>query len=284
MSTAARQAAASAGGTALENRNGRPRWRNHSTISGRPATYPPTDAKGLGQRADLDVHPAVQPEVIDDAAPAAPQHALAVRVVHHQQQVVALGHLDDAGQRRDVAVHREYAVGDDHAAAVRAGGLPDLLVQRRRVVVGVTDDARAGQAAAVDDAGVVQLVRENGVLFAHQRRHHGQVGGEAGLERDGGRGAFELGQPPLKLVLAADVVPGAASSGITSKFWLLGEARGIAASGAYALARLGQLQDACLMLELDRARARARAQYQVKVLNIPGTNMRTPTRGRGGRP
>ena len=67
-------------------------------------------AKGLAQRADLDIDPAVQAEVIDDAAPAAAQHAFAVRVVHHQHDAVLLGHFAHLVQRRDVAVHAEDAV------------------------------------------------------------------------------------------------------------------------------------------------------------------------------
>ena len=44
---AARQAAASAGVTAEENRKGRPRWRSHSTTVLLPATTPPTTPKAL---------------------------------------------------------------------------------------------------------------------------------------------------------------------------------------------------------------------------------------------
>ena len=43
----------------------------------------------------------------------------AVRLVDDDTRVVALGELDDALQRRDVAVHREHAVGDDERRAVR---------------------------------------------------------------------------------------------------------------------------------------------------------------------
>ena len=77
---------------------------------------PAHDAEGLGQRAHLDVDPAVQPEVVDDAPPAPAEHSLAVGVVHHDQGLVGLGDGDDGVERGDVAVHGEDAVGDDQDA------------------------------------------------------------------------------------------------------------------------------------------------------------------------
>jgi hypothetical protein len=67
--------------------------------------------------------------MVHDAAPAFAEHALAVGVVHHQQQVVFLRHLVDLVQRCHVAVHAEDAVGHDQRAAVlRQVGL-DLFIQ-----------------------------------------------------------------------------------------------------------------------------------------------------------
>ena len=54
-----------------------------------------------------------------------------------------------------------------------------------RIAVGIADDLRAGEAAAVDDAGMVQLVGEDAIVFAHQGRDDSQVGVEARLECDG---------------------------------------------------------------------------------------------------
>ncbi len=85
------------------------------------AGHQPADhAEGLGERADLDIHLAVQAEVVHDAAPALAEHAFAVGVVHHEHDVVLAGDLVQRRQRRDVAVHAEDAVGDDQRAAVRA--------------------------------------------------------------------------------------------------------------------------------------------------------------------
>jgi hypothetical protein len=114
MATASMQAAASGAVMALEKRNGRPRWRSHSMIDPlAPGHQAAHDAKRLAERAHLDVHPTVQAKVIDDAAPAAAEHALAVGIIDHQHDAVFFGHVADGVQRGDVAVHAEDAVGDD---------------------------------------------------------------------------------------------------------------------------------------------------------------------------
>ena len=64
------------------------------------AHVPAEHADRLRQRPHLDVHAAVQAEVIDRAAPVAPQHAGGMRVVHHHDGAVAFGGVDQPGQRR----------------------------------------------------------------------------------------------------------------------------------------------------------------------------------------
>ena len=49
----------------------------------------------------------------------------------------------------------------------------------------------AGQAGAVDDDGVVQLVGDDEVFFAQHRRHRAGIGGESGLEDHAGFDVFE---------------------------------------------------------------------------------------------
>ena len=95
--------------------------------------------------------------MVHHAAPAAPDDAFAVCVVNHEQQIVFLRDGDQVGQGRDVAVHAEHAVADDHAAPVVAR-LADDAAQVGGIVVFVAHDARARQPAAVDNAGVVQLI------------------------------------------------------------------------------------------------------------------------------
>ena len=57
----------------------------------------------------------------------------------------------------------------------------------------VAEDFNLGtrEAGAVDDAGVIELVGEDEVLFAEDGGDGAGVGGEAGLEDDAGLDAFE---------------------------------------------------------------------------------------------
>ena len=51
----------------------------------------------------------------------------------------------------------------------------DCAAQVVYIIVLIGDDGGAAQAAAVDDAGVVECIAENDVAFAHQRRNHSTV-------------------------------------------------------------------------------------------------------------
>jgi len=137
--------------------------------------------------------------MIDDAAPAAADHALAVRVVDHQHDAVRRGNLVDLVQWSDIAVHAEHAVSDCQRAAVFTLVLADDPLQVSRVGVSEADDRRAGEAAAVDDTGMVELVGEDDILFADQRLDGRQVSAEAGLEGDGSLDALESRQAALQL-------------------------------------------------------------------------------------
>ena len=77
-------------------------------------------------------------------------------------------------QRGDVAVHREDAVGDDQrAAAARLAQPPGEVLD---VAVAVDEGLGPGQPAAVDDAGVVELVGEDDA-----RRARASAGDRAGV-------------------------------------------------------------------------------------------------------
>ena len=139
---------------------------------------------------------ALQAGLGDRAAPARAERAGAVRVVDHHAHVVAPRERDDLLQRRDVAVHREHAVGhDQRRAAVRVAQAPGEVVD-----VGVAVDERLGarQPAAVDDRGVVELVGEDDLAAAGERRHHAEVGQVARAEQQRALRALELRQPLLQ--------------------------------------------------------------------------------------
>jgi hypothetical protein len=75
--------------------------------------------------------------------------------------------LDKIGDRGDVALHRENRVGDDQRSAVV--GLTQPPRQVLEVGVAIDEALRAGEPASVDDARVVELVREHDLAPADER-------------------------------------------------------------------------------------------------------------------
>jgi hypothetical protein len=115
-----------------------------------------------------------------------------VGVVDHHAGVVAVGELDDLLERRDVPVHREHAVRDDQAPP--PVGLAQAPGEVLGVAVVVDEHVGAGEPAAVDDAGVVQLVGENDISLACERLHHAGVGQVARAEQHAALAALEVGE------------------------------------------------------------------------------------------
>ena len=103
-----------------------------------------------------------------------------------------------AGQRAEVAVHAEHAVGDQQLAR-RCRQVADDVARGVHVAMGKDLDRRAAEPRAVDDARVVQLVGDDEVVFGEDGGDGAGVGGEAALKDDGGFGFLELREPPLEL-------------------------------------------------------------------------------------
>ena len=166
----------------------------------------PVGAERLAEGADDHVDLVLQPRLGHRAAPVRPDRAGAVRLVDHHARVVALRQLDDALQRRDVAIHGEDAIGhDQRPAALRLAQAPLEVV---RVAVVVDERLRAREPAAVHDARVVEGVGEDHVALARQRRDHARVRQVAGAEQQAGLGVLEgrqlLLEPPVDRHVARD--------------------------------------------------------------------------------
>jgi hypothetical protein len=136
--------------------------------------------------------------VLRAPAAALAEHAEPVGVVHHQARAVAVLEFHDLGKRRQVALHREHAVDDDDLAFV-GGGVLELLLQVVHVVVAILEVLAEAEAAAVDDAGVVQAVEERQVAAFEQAGQDAQVDLETGGEHEHGFALHELGQSLLEL-------------------------------------------------------------------------------------
>ena len=112
-------------------------------------------------------------------------------VVDHHDGAVFFGEIAELVDRADVAVHGEDAVGDEELAARLGRDFFEQLFGVGNVFVAENLDLGAGEARAVDDAGVVELVGEDEVFFAEDRGDGSGVGGESALEDDAGFDIFE---------------------------------------------------------------------------------------------
>ena len=135
-------------------------------------------AEGLAQRARQDVNLAAQTVQLGDAAARLAQHSSRVALVNHNHRVILVGQSADLVQRGGIAVHREDSVRHDDAETLSLRTLQAIL-QLRHVGVGIAVTYRLAQTYAVDDRGVVQSIRDDGVLLRQQRLENTAVGIEA---------------------------------------------------------------------------------------------------------
>jgi len=151
------------------------------------------DADGLGEGADLDIDAAVKPEVVDGAATVAAEDAGGVSVIDHHDGAVLFGQFNEGREGADVAFHREDPVGDEELAAGDAIEGGEFGFGDGDIGMGEDVDFGAGEPAAVDDAGVIELIGDDVVLLAEYGRDGAGIGGEAALEDDAGFDVLEGG-------------------------------------------------------------------------------------------
>ena len=146
----------------------------------------------LGKRTRLKINLALKAKMVNDARTAFTKDALAVTVVNVNHGTVFLSEGRDLVKRGDVTVHREHAVRDDELALRRFVRLQDRF-QLPHVVVSVDCAARFGEADAVDDGTVVQLVRDDDVVgTGDQGRNQSNVDRVAGRVDQGRFHALEF--------------------------------------------------------------------------------------------
>ncbi len=164
-------------------------------------------ADRLGEGPHLDVHAAVEAEVIDRATSVAAQDSGGVRIVDVDDCAGVFGGLDDLGQPSNVAVHAEDAIGQDQDRAIRpASGRADVSQRlAQRVHVGVRKDLALGlgEADAIDHRSVVECVRDDHRALRGEDRDDPGIAGEARLEGEDGFDLLELRQARLELFVEA---------------------------------------------------------------------------------
>ncbi len=202
MSSTVSTVAATTGATVLENRYGRLRWRSRSTISLRPLVNPPEAPPSALPKVPvmMSTRP-IDAVVLGRAAPGAADEARGVRVVDHDRRVVRLGQVADRspGRRRMPSMENTPSVAIRRSRASAASC--ELRLQVGHVAVGVAEPAGLAEADAVDDAGVVELVADDGVLGAQQRLEQPAVGVEARAVEDRVLRAQEGGQARLQFLV-----------------------------------------------------------------------------------
>ena len=97
----------------------------------------------------------------------------------------------EAGERADVAVHGEDAVGDQQLFAGLVFYAGQLFFGVGDVFVAEDQNLRLRQARAVDDRGVVERVGDDEIVFAQHRRDRACIRREAGLEDHAGFDVLE---------------------------------------------------------------------------------------------
>ena len=113
------------------------------------------------------------------AAPGLAHKSHGVRIVHHHQGIVLVGQFADGRQIGQRSIHGKDAVGGDQAEAASLG-LAQLGLEVGHVVVAIAKALGFAEANAVDDAGVIQFIGDDRILFAQERFKQPAVGVETG--------------------------------------------------------------------------------------------------------
>ncbi len=130
-------------------------------------------------------------------------------VVDHHGCPELLGRGNDSGQRGDVTVHAEDAVGHDQDQSMRAAAVSPAVGSRSRqgvaqggyIGVRIDHPRGLGQAHPIDDRSVVQAVADDQVGLACDCGNDPGVRAESGWEAEDGRGSFESGEGRLELLV-----------------------------------------------------------------------------------
>ena len=141
------------------------------------------------------------------------QHAEPVRVVGHEPCVGLGAEQGELGNRSQIAVHRKDAVGDKQRVP-RATAFSGENGARFFDVV-VTEDAafRRRQTRAGEKAGMRELIDENEIAVADERRNDAEIGEVAGAEDASRLGGLQLCKPRFEFgkerMIAGDEAGGA---------------------------------------------------------------------------
>jgi hypothetical protein len=148
-------------------------------------------SNSFGQRAYLHIDALRAVKMIHTAATIAAENPGGVGIIDHHDGTVLVGDIAELVDGADVAVHRKDAVGDEELAARLVLYLFQQLFGVCHILMAKDFDFGAGEARAIDDAGVIQLIGEDEVFFAKDAGDSTCIRGEARLKNDACLDAFE---------------------------------------------------------------------------------------------
>src|SRR5690606_11341707 len=112
---------------------------------------------------------------------------------------------DEGRQIRDLPLHAEDAVDDDHARGAARGALAEEARQTGQVAVIEPDDIPEGHPPAVHDARVIELVEVHAIAAADERVDDGEVALIARAEDERGLLADEAREARLEPLVQVEV-------------------------------------------------------------------------------
>ena len=105
-----------------------------------------------------------------------------MRVVHHHDRAILFRHLAQPGQRPNIAIHRKHAVGDHQFPPRLILHAGQLLFGVRHIFVAENQDLRSRQPRSIDDRRMVQLIGDDEIFLAQQRRNRSRIRRESRLK------------------------------------------------------------------------------------------------------
>src|SRR6516162_12827 len=123
-------------------------------------------ADGFAEGAHLNMDAAMAIEMVDGATTAAAEDSAGVSVVDHHDAAVFFGEIAKLWQRRDVAIHRKDAVGDDQFFSGEGGMFLEDALAVRKIFVLEHFDGGFRKTRAIDDGGVIQLIGNDEIILA----------------------------------------------------------------------------------------------------------------------
>ena len=138
-------------------------------------------------------------KMIDCPAPVAAQHSGRMGIVDHHDGAIFFRHFNQSRKGADVALHRENTICNQKLAAGNRSQFLEYPARRRCVFVGEDVNLGFRQPAAIDNAGVVQLVGNDVIFGGEDRGNRAGVGGESGLKYHAGFDVLEARDALLQL-------------------------------------------------------------------------------------